>query len=254
MGFRTSSQEQPLRPFSAERSRQEAELISKSRVLVVDDHAVNQQLALLMLEHLGFRGDVVGNGLEALEAIDRIPYDVILMDCQMPEMDGYEATREIRRRETVSASYREGKDSTTVGRGSSIDSAPFSPEGWHDSDHVTIIAITANAMSGDREECLEAGMDDYISKPIKAEELERVLYKWVVARHIDERLSFPPGPDDVTDIESPCNPSTKPGINPNMLDQLKELGGRALISKMVRHFIHDVEAVVRDIQSAIETR
>ncbi|MEC4672647.1 MAG: response regulator, partial [Nitrospirota bacterium] len=252
IGLDPDSLGQSRQAFNSESSSQEAEIISNARILVVDDHAVNQQLALLFLEHLGYHADVVGDGLEALEAVARKSYDVILMDCQMPEMDGYEATREIRRREALSANCREREYNTIAHRGPPEHSAPFSHDQVPISDHVTIIAITANAMSGDREQCLEAGMDDYITKPIKAEELEQVLHKWVVARHSDEPASLSLEPDDVTHVESLYDTSTKPGINPDMLNQLKELGGQALISRMIGHFIHDVGVVVQDIQSAIE--
>jgi CheY-like chemotaxis protein/HPt (histidine-containing phosphotransfer) domain-containing protein len=114
-------------------------------ILLVDDHVTNQKLALLILQRLGYRADVAGNGLEVLDALQRQRYDVILMDVQMPEMDGLEATREIRQR-------------------------------WPDSG-PHIIAITANVMSGDREHCLAAGMDDYIGKPIQVEELVQALKK-----------------------------------------------------------------------------
>lgn len=110
------------------------------RILVAEDNTINQNLTLLMLERLGYRADVASNGLEVLEALRRQPYDAILMDVQMPEMDGLEATRCIR-------------------------------EEFDMSDQPRIIAMTANAMTGDREICLQAGMDDYISKPVRLENL-----------------------------------------------------------------------------------
>jgi CheY-like chemotaxis protein len=110
------------------------------RILLVEDNAVNQKLALRLLAQMGCRADVAGNGLEAIQALERQRYDVVLMDVQMPEMDGLEASRRIRREFAADAQPR-------------------------------IIAMTANAMQGDRELCLAAGMDDYVSKPIRREEL-----------------------------------------------------------------------------------
>jgi PAS domain S-box-containing protein len=113
------------------------------RILLAEDNIVNQKVMLRMLDRLGYRADVAANGLEVLQALERQPYDVILMDVQMPDMDGLEAARNIRER------WSEG-----------------GPK---------IIAITAYALQGDREKCLAAGMDDYISKPVKLEELRAIL-------------------------------------------------------------------------------
>jgi signal transduction histidine kinase/DNA-binding response OmpR family regulator/tetratricopeptide (TPR) repeat protein/tRNA A-37 threonylcarbamoyl transferase component Bud32 len=116
------------------------------RILLAEDNAVNQKLALRLLTRMGYTADVAGNGIEVIEALDRQPYDVILMDVQMPEMDGLEASRRICTR-------------------------------WDRESRPRIIAMTANAMQGDREACLAAGMDDYVSKPIRVEELVRALHE-----------------------------------------------------------------------------
>ncbi len=110
------------------------------RILLVEDNAVNQKLALRLLSRMGYQADVAGNGLEALDAVERRPYDLVLMDVQMPEMDGLEATRQI------------------------VDRVAVARRPW-------IVAMTANAMDGDREQCIAAGMQGYISKPIRVEEL-----------------------------------------------------------------------------------
>ncbi len=125
------------------------------RILLAEDNAVNQKLALRLLSQMGYRADLAGNGLEVIEAVERQRYDVVLMDVQMPEMDGLEATRRIR--------DLPGFRPSTTFRGASQDLAGF--------QQPRIIAMTANAMQGDREMCLTAGMDDYISKPIRIEEL-----------------------------------------------------------------------------------
>jgi len=120
------------------------------RVLVVEDNAANLKVTVRMVERLGYRTDVANNGTEAVSMVGLGHYDAVLMDCQMPEMDGYEATREIRKAEPSE-------------------------------QRVPIIAMTAAALSGDRERCLAAGMDDYISKPVKLHIVAAVLERWLEA-------------------------------------------------------------------------
>lgn len=119
------------------------------RILVAEDHLINQKLVFAMLEKLGFKVDIVGNGKEALERISQNEYSLVLMDCQMPELDGFETTTAIRR-------LKDSKQSS-----------------------IPVIAMTASAIKGDREKCIEVGMNDYISKPLHLSQLQEILEKWL---------------------------------------------------------------------------
>ena len=135
-------------PLITRHTLSESQAGPKPRLLLAEDNPVNQKVACKMLEKLGYRVDVAGNGQEAVAAHERARYPLIFMDCQMPEVDGFEATALIRKMEGRSA-------------------------------HTPIVAMTANAMQGDRERCLAAGMDDYIAKPVRPKELQAVLDTWL---------------------------------------------------------------------------
>jgi signal transduction histidine kinase/DNA-binding response OmpR family regulator len=147
---RSKSPGAELQPGINRRSMLEDVNVKAIRVLVAEDNAVNQKVVLLQLRRLGYRADVVANGLELLDACKRVLYDIIIMDCQMPEMDGYEATRKLRELEQGTR-------------------------------HTAIIALTASARAEDRERCLQAGMDDYLSKPVQYTALAQILGKWAGA-------------------------------------------------------------------------
>lgn len=222
--------------------------VRAGRVLVVDDHVVNQQLAEMMLTRLGHRVDLAGNGLEALEALSRITYDLVLMDCQMPEMDGYEATRAIRRGEISGIGRQDRKES---------------------SRRVPIVAMTANAMQGDKEKCLKAGMDDYISKPVKMDELEDKLIRWIPVQfpHAEESSSS----NDPADggLVEPINPLPAPQVSneqeplfdrengmildSQLLADWEAMGGNVFIAKLVNQFVKDAILCVEQLESGIQT-
>jgi CheY-like chemotaxis protein len=134
-------------PTVAAHGISQAKALSGGRVLVAEDNVFNQKVTVAMLEAIGYQADVVASGADAVDAVSRIDYGAVLMDCHMPEMDGFEATVEIRRREGSSR-------------------------------HTPIIAVTAAAIEGDRERCFAAGMDDYLSKPVSLEELDSALERW----------------------------------------------------------------------------
>jgi CheY-like chemotaxis protein/HPt (histidine-containing phosphotransfer) domain-containing protein len=170
------------------------------RILLAEDNLINQKVTLRLLERLRYRADIAANGFEVLEALQRQPYDVVLMDVQMPEMDGLEATRLIRQR-------------LPAGR------QPY------------IIALTANAMQGDREKCLEAGMDAYLAKPIRLEDLAQVL----------QRVP--------TRVEEPV----RPAINRAALQHFHKMMGEDsdALGDLIDSFLTEAPKLLRQIREAL---
>ncbi|MCA9636676.1 MAG: response regulator, partial [Myxococcales bacterium] len=205
---------------SASRSmRVSSELPAGLRILLAEDNANNQRVAQLSLQRLGLRADAVANGLEAVTAVRRRPYDVILMDVQMPELDGLEATRLIRE-------------------------DPKIPRQPH------IIAVTASATVQDRQACLSAGMDAYISKPYRIRELQRALRDYVQGRGVDD-LGAPDDPADATE-EVPEEAPGAPVFDPEALVLLAEVYDEpGLLDATIQEFLPDVDHLIRRIEDAV---
>jgi two-component system sensor histidine kinase/response regulator len=192
-------------PMSAKRS---------IRILVAEDNIINQRVARRQLHNLGYEADAVANGQEAVDSLATIPYDLVLMDCQMPEMDGYEATREIRRREQSRGSKR-----------------------------VTIIAMTANALAGDREKCLAAGMDDYISKPVDIDRLAAIIERWTLP------TAAPEGANKTNDAEDRREVIEAKAIAG--LRALNQKGDGHLLEELIDSFIADAPRQFSIMREAI---
>jgi two-component system, sensor histidine kinase and response regulator len=199
---------------------------ARAHVLVAEDNQVNQRVAVMMLQRLGYRADVAANGLEAIEALSRIPYSAVLMDVQMPEMDGYAATREIRRHEAVA-----GRRSIMMGR-------PIR--------RTPIIAMTANAMQGDREKALEAGMDDYIPKPVKTEQLDAVLKHWIL-RPEDATTALEAGSDHGTSKDNSIDRSVLAGLR-----ELQVEGEPDIVAELAQMYLEEVPLRLTELRDAVE--
>jgi PAS domain S-box-containing protein len=188
-------------------------------VLLAEDNLVNQQVAKAMLEHLGFEVDVVADGAAAVKAVTRNPYAAVLMDCQMPTLDGYQATREIRRVQGVAA-------------------------------HVPIIAVTASAMSSDQQRCLAAGMDDYLPKPLSLAALGAVLERWA-----PEEPSHEAAGESPADAAAAAARRASPTIDPQVIARLTDLGeasGEDLLKRLKILFFTDADTQVGAIHQALE--
>jgi CheY-like chemotaxis protein/HPt (histidine-containing phosphotransfer) domain-containing protein len=192
------------------------------RILLVEDNRMNQEVALHFLRRAGLEVEVAAHGGEALERLSQSTYDAVLMDCQMPVMDGFEATAELRRRE------RENPGSL----------------------RQTVIALTAYAMRGDRERCLEAGMDDYLRKPIRLDELHAMLARWIAPTTAPASGSpAPPGPR-----EEEIGASAIPAVDSAALDQLRVLqrpGAPDIIRRTVATYLESSRTCLGQLREAL---
>ncbi len=219
--------------------------LPRARLLLAEDNPVNQDVAVTMLELLGCHVDIANNGQEALDALKRMKYDLVLMDCQMPEMDGFEATKAIRSQEVAAAS-------------------PSQPQ-------LPIIALTANAMSGDRERCLAAGMDDYLSKPFTQEKLSAALSRWllqtdktaqsqpIMTQSSEQKSSGTVAPPIAAQpaeslAGAPMTNGETSILDPVALKQIRALqrpGGPNILQKVIASYLKDSSQLLDTIRSAI---
>lgn len=191
----------------------EAQANAGRRILLAEDNLINQKVAVRLFERLGYRVDVVASGLEAVEALRRVDYGLVFMDCQMPHMDGFQATMAIR-------------TSEAGGR------------------HTPIVAMTANAMQGDRARCLAAGMEDYVSKPITREAVMGILQRLL------------PIPADSIPSNGTGAPALRPSIDWLIFNELRELAGAEapdFLTTLVGHFLQDTPASLTGMERALET-
>ena len=194
------------------------------RILLAEDNLTNQQVALGILKKLGLRADAVADGAEAVRALETIPYDLVLMDVQMPEMDGLEATRRIRDARSAVLHH-----------------------------HVPIIAMTAHAMQGDRDRCLEAGMDDYVTKPISPEVLAAALDRWLSREEPHPTASRPPanppaGPVVLATAEA-ASSETPVFDSAGMMERLS--GDQELARIVVDGFLEDAPRLIEALRSSL---
>jgi len=231
-GLAVGPSTQTSAPLVTRHSLSEARARGRTRILVADDNETNQLVAVRMLNKLGYQADVAANGQEAVEALSRIRYGLVLMDCQMPEMDGYAATRAIRKAEAT------------------------------EKLHTPIIAMTANAMRGDREACLECGMDDYLAKPIRPAELAKAVERWLSTRDKadprDDRPSFAAGKRERQNRGHggrARRPATLPTLDPSVLQEMCQIGGQegdGVLREITAKFSEDAQACIASLSKAAE--
>jgi CheY-like chemotaxis protein/HPt (histidine-containing phosphotransfer) domain-containing protein len=204
------------------------------RVLLCDDNIINQKVTLRLLQQMGYRADLAVNGLEALAAVDRQPYDLIFMDVMMPEMGGLEATRLIRERQKQASQFPNYKPS------------------------ITIVAMTASAMQGDREKCLAAGMDDYVAKPVRLEEIRTIVERWAaVAGRIEPVEMTTIGTESRPAADTPVQSSTADASPENAPVDMSRLvdftdGDQANLRELVTLYLEQTAQQVEQLEAAVQ--
>ena len=199
--------------------------VCNRRILLAEDNPVNREVALGMLEFLGCHVDLAENGRQAVEAVSTHRYDLVFMDCQMPILDGFAATAAIRRHEA------------SIGTG----------------QHIPIIALTANAMEGDREQCLAAGMDDYLSKPFSQEDLRAALQRWMVTKPLEQQPAPQALFEDKTIHHTPLG---IPVINEsvwNTLLAMERSGRPGAVQTILSLYLSDSRRLILEIRKAIQS-
>lgn len=195
--------------------------VVRAKILIAEDHPLNQVFIQKLLKRMGFVDAVlVENGVEVLEALAQGTYDMILMDCHMPEKNGYDTTQDIREKET-------GSDS-----------------------HIPIIAMTANAMAGDREQCISYGMDDYISKPVDSDELRELLSRWII--FAPSAKSDKPGTADQSAGKGYVVRQEKPPVDLSLLGQFSE-GDKDVEREFVALFVRETDKNIALLKEQAET-
>jgi PAS domain S-box-containing protein len=201
---------------SHQRIAANAQSANPLRILVAEDNPINQKMLLTMLQQSGYAADLANNGIEVMTRLEQQPYDLILMDCQMPEMDGFEATRQIRQ---------------MVGR-----------ENW-----PMIVAITAQVQDDDRQRCLDVGMDDHLAKPMRLSNLHRILEQCIARPTAKSAINKP-----TTPVSAPI-PGIVDAIDQTILDELRQIGGAAIfVIEMIDCYLQQSSKIIADIQAQLE--